>query len=86
MSKQFALRVMPWEEERSRGIKTVLRSATPGSVMLMIGPEGGFTSREAEDAFLADVLPVSLGPRMMRTENAGAVAIAMIMYELGDMC
>ncbi len=85
-SAAHALRIMPWEEERARGIKSVLRGSSARSAFVLIGPEGGFTRREADEAMGAGVLPVTLGPRMMRTENAGAVVLAMIMYELGDMC
>lgn len=85
-STGFELKLMPWEQEQSRGIKTVLRQSQASRVFLLIGPEGGFTEREASEALRKGILPVTLGPRMMRTENAGAIALAMIMYELGDMC
>lgn len=85
MSSAFDLRLMPWEEERSRSIRQVLRESSAESVFLLIGAEGGFNAREADEALRAGVLPVTLGPRMMRTENAGAVALAIILYEFGDM-
>lgn len=52
-------------------------------VALIIGPEGGLTKAEAES--LADVgAPlVSLGPRILRTENAGFVAASALLYRYG---
>ena len=52
-------------------------------VALVVGPEGGFTKAEAES--LADVgAPlVSLGPRILRTENAGFVAASALLYHYG---
>jgi len=81
------LAVMPWEEEHVRGIRTVLKSKTGGhqSVAVFIGPEGGFSQKEADFAQARGVVPVSLGPRIMRTETAGIVSVAIILYELGDL-
>jgi len=53
--------------------------------MLIVGPEGGFSDREAEQAVRAGALPVSLGRRVLRTETAAMVALACLMYEIGEM-
>lgn len=55
------------------------------SVALMIGPEGGFTPEEVEAACGGGATPINLGPRVLRTETAAAVASALVLYELGDM-
>jgi 16S rRNA (uracil1498-N3)-methyltransferase len=90
MAVDFDLALMPWEEESSRSIGEVLLGSMNGAepvrnVMLMIGPEGGFSAGEASAALSKGVVPVTLGPRMMRTENAGAVALALVLYQFGDM-
>jgi len=85
--KDGTLAVMPWEEETSVGMRQVLRN--PGGpvkeVAVFIGPEGGFSAREAGMARDRGVRLVSLGPRILRTETAGIAAAAIIMYELGDL-
>ena len=49
----------------------------------MIGPEGGFSSKEIEMlSKFQNVQVVTVGPRILRTETAGLAAIAMIVYEL----
>lgn len=85
MSREFDIKLMPWEQERCTSLKQSLAGPRPARVFLMIGPEGGFSEEEAAQALAAGVLPVTLGPRMMRTENAGAAALAIILYELGEM-
>ncbi len=81
------LGILPWEEEQSVGIKDVLKGSglTGKRAAVFIGPEGGFTPEEARLARSAGVLTVSLGPRIMRTETAGIVTAAIILYELGDL-
>jgi 16S rRNA (uracil1498-N3)-methyltransferase len=54
-------------------------------IHLFIGPEGGFSPAEAERARRAGIVPVSLGPRVLRTETAGMVALAAILYARGEL-
>lgn len=57
----------------------------PGSVALLIGPEGGLTEAEVEQAIAAGFQPLALGPRVMRTETAPVAAQAILHYLWGDM-
>jgi 16S rRNA (uracil1498-N3)-methyltransferase len=57
----------------------------PSSIALLIGPEGGLTETEVELAMAAGFQPVALGPRVLRTETAPAVAQAILQYQWGDM-
>lgn len=54
-------------------------------MFLVIGPEGGFSEREASTAEKAGFYSAGLGPRILRTETAGLAALSIIMYVLGDM-
>jgi len=53
-------------------------------VCLLIGPEGGFSDKEYDDAGVAGFAPVSLGPRILRTETAALTAIAVAQTLWGD--
>lgn len=64
-------------------ITQLTTSAT--KVSLLVGPEGGFTDEELQLAQQCDFLPLSLGPRILRTETAGMVAIAGIQIKWGDI-
>ncbi len=55
------------------------------SIMLIIGPEGGFTEKEVSEAEDAGCVPVSLGRRILRTETAALVGLSAILYEYGEI-
>ena len=52
---------------------------------ILIGPEGGFSESEYEDAAIAGFDAVSLGPRILRTETAAAAALAVMQANWGDL-
>ena len=80
------LALIPWEGERSRGLREALQGVPKSKeIGLFIGPEGGFTEEEIATAQERGVIPVSLGPRILRAETAGLVAASAILYELGDL-
>jgi 16S rRNA (uracil1498-N3)-methyltransferase len=82
------LLLVPWEEEYARTLKEVLLTAKGAGrkkIAVLIGPEGGLTSQEVEVARDQGGIPVSLGPRILRTETAGLMVISTILYELGDL-
>ncbi|MBN1484722.1 MAG: 16S rRNA (uracil(1498)-N(3))-methyltransferase [Chloroflexia bacterium] len=57
----------------------------PFNVSILIGPEGGFSPEEIRTAQDYDLIPVSLGPRILRAETAGLVATVLVLYQYGDM-
>lgn len=80
------LSLIPYEEERARGLREVLREGnSTGPVNLFIGPEGGFEEQEVEFARSQGITPVSLGPRLLRADTAGLVAATAVLYELGEL-
>ena len=58
--------------------------ANADNVLVLIGPEGGFSHAEAEAAKEAGAQLVSLGSRILRTETAALVVLAIIGYIFGD--
>lgn len=81
--------LMPWEEERALGLKTVLRQRLEkggvSSVAILIGPEGGFAPDEVDMARCHGAVAVGMGPRLLRTETASLVAASIVLYEAGDI-
>ncbi len=57
----------------------------PDGVVLLVGPEGGLAPDEKEAAVRAGFRPVSLGPRVLRTETAALVAISILQSRWGDL-
>ncbi|GGA20388.1 16S rRNA (uracil(1498)-N(3))-methyltransferase [Paenibacillus physcomitrellae] len=54
-------------------------------VLVVVGPEGGFTEEEVAEAEAAGAKSVGLGRRILRTETAGMAALTCILYETGEM-
>jgi 16S rRNA (uracil1498-N3)-methyltransferase len=70
-----------WEDASER-----LRAALPARaprVALVVGPEGGFSAEEADTLAAAGAAPVSLGPRIFRTEIAPLVAASAVLWHYG---
>lgn len=64
---------------------TPLKRAAPAArVVLLIGAEGGFAPAEYEAAETSGFEPVSLGPRILRTETAPVAALAVLQALWGD--
>lgn len=83
-----ALILLPWEAENSLGIKEIIKgekAKDKRQIALVIGPEGGFEDYEVELARQYGAIPLSLGPRILRTETAALAAITIVMYQLGDL-
>lgn len=82
------LNLIPHEGETKKGLKQVLKSfkaSIPKSIGIFIGPEGGWDKEEVEIAVKHGIIPVTLGPRILRTETASLAVLTMILYELGDL-
>jgi 16S rRNA (uracil1498-N3)-methyltransferase len=60
-------------------------SAPGGTVELLVGPEGGFDADELAASRAAGYRAVRLGPRVLRTETAGIVALAILQSRWGDL-
>lgn len=83
---QYDLVIIPYEKEKGQGFKNLLKSnGRFKKIAIVIGPEGGFDDQEILTAKKAGAVPVTLGPRILRTETAGFVALSILMYEIGDI-
>lgn len=71
-------------EQLSDPIET-LAKVVPGPLAVLIGPEGGFSPRERNRLVGKPyVVPLSLGPRIMRADTAAVAALALVGAVLGD--
>lgn len=52
---------------------------------VLVGPEGGFSEAEYDDAEVSGFEAVSLGPRVLRTETAAPAALAIMQSLWGDL-
>ncbi len=70
--------------ERAMALSKVVPKGAPKRVAVLVGPESGFSPVEVELATESGFLPVHLGRRILRAETAGPVAVALVMYRLGE--
>ncbi len=61
------------------------RAEPPASAALLIGPEGGLSADDLAAALASGFSPLSLGPRILRTETAPVVALSLLQYRFGDL-
>lgn len=79
-----------WEnsDEPLRGVLTrwkeagVLDAPSFGGVAIVIGPEGGLSDAEVGRLRQLGAECASMGPRILRAETAGVIAVALTLYEL----
>lgn len=77
--------LMPYELEKNNTLKEVIKGKNPNTVGIFIGPEGGFEDDEVQLALSKNVVTVTLGNRILRTETAGFVILSCIMYEFNQI-
>jgi 16S rRNA (uracil1498-N3)-methyltransferase len=77
-------RYVLWEGEQSQSLPTALATG-PRAVVLLVGPEGGFSEAEVACVGRAGFVAASLGPRILRAETAAIVAVALAQAAGGGL-
>ena len=75
-------------ENEPASLNTVISKAAPShprKILVIMGPEGGFSEQEITKAKMAGCLVAGLGPRILRAETATIAAITLVQYLFGDM-
>lgn len=67
------------------GSTTISQLPQPeGGISLLAGPEGGLNTQEEQDVLQLGWTPITLGPRILRTETAALAALAALQTLWGD--
>lgn len=83
-----------WLDERQEALRLMLHLATdhpfnskqrPKTAALLIGPEGGLSDADVTAALAAEFIPLTLDPRVLRTETAPLVALTLLQHHFGDL-
>lgn len=83
--KAFEARLFLYEAEEKTDLKSFLRGRKKErKIAVIIGPEGGFSLKEAEKLRTAAGTGLTLGRRILRAETAAVAAVAAVMYEYGE--
>jgi 16S rRNA (uracil1498-N3)-methyltransferase len=80
------LKILCWERETQQTLKQ-LHATEPSSqtLLLVIGPEGGFSLEEADMAHQHGFRFVQLGRRILRAETAAVTALSIAQFLWGDL-
>lgn len=81
------LKIVFYENESASLNSVILEAAPPHpqKILMIMGPEGGFSDREISKARTAGCLVAGLGPRILRAETAAIAAITLVQSFFGDM-
>ncbi len=76
------LKILLSVNEVSKNLKNVLHANNSyDTIIIVVGPEGGFTNLEEEKLISRGFVRTSLGARVLRSETASIVALSMMNYE-----
>jgi len=83
---QEGLKIILHQEATERTMRALYAGPSfPGSVFLLVGPEGGFPPEEVNLAERKEFISLSLGPRILRSETAALALISLCQFLWGDM-
>jgi 16S rRNA (uracil1498-N3)-methyltransferase len=82
-----ALRLILMERrETAMNLSAIALPASPqDSITLFIGPEGGWAREETAEAETRGLVPITLGPAILRAETAAVVAVGILQHRLGRL-
>lgn len=86
IADDFPLKIMFWENE-STCLETLAArmGKSAEKVLILLGPEGGFTEEEVQKAIDKGFTTISLGPRILKAETAAVAGFTLAQYFFGDM-
>jgi 16S rRNA (uracil1498-N3)-methyltransferase len=79
------LRFILWERDGIKLKEVLERSEERTKIFFVVGPEGGFSQDEVEEAKGGGFIAVTLGRRILRAETASLYFLSILQYERGDM-
>ena len=87
-SADFDTKILFWENEDSQFLSSLpeLQNVKAmDSTIILLGPEGGFSSSEVQQAKAKGFTTVSLGPQILRAETAALAAASIVQHLLGNL-
>ena len=80
----YDLKLIPTLAGERRLIKDAIAEARPNNIIVLVGPEGDFTSEEIELAQSEGFIPVSLGDTVLRVATAAVAVASYLKFALSD--
>lgn len=81
LATDYNLALLAYENEQTKTLHEALAAADhSSSILMVIGPEGGFSEAEVQEAMEFGFLPIALGKRILRTETAALYGLSCLSY------
>lgn len=78
--------ILTERRNRASSLSTITLPASPeASILVLTGPEGGWTEEEIAAAEGSGYVPITLGAKILRAETAAIAAIAILQHRLGEL-
>lgn len=83
-SSDYSLKIVLWEQEKNNSLADLPDLRNIDSLLVVIGPEGGFATKEIDNCLDASFLPVSMGSRILRAETAALSIMTILQFLAGN--
>ena len=80
-----SVRLLLWEREGESLKRMLKKREGKAEIFFIVGPEGGLSSEEVEEAKREGFIPINLGKRVLKSETAGICLLSILQYEFGDI-
>lgn len=84
LSEPSDVKLAFWEKASAK-LDTLKGKDAVSRIFILIGPEGGFSENEVDQAKQKGFISCSLGPRILRAETASIASCTLIQHIFGDM-
>lgn len=81
----YALKIVLWEQEKKQNLQDLPSIPSLESVLILIGPEGGFAHEEIKKCHDAGFTSIGLGSLILRAETASISAMAILQFLAGNL-
>ena len=79
-------KILLYEKERNVSIKNIMNTIMfPSDILIMVGPEGGFTIKEVSKAKRSGFLTTGIGNLILRAETVPILILSILQYEAGNL-
>lgn len=85
LTENVTVRLVPWEVQGIPLGDALATAPAAGGCAVLVGPEGGLEESEVALAKDYGFVPVSLGPRILRTETVAPALLAVLSFARGDL-
>lgn len=83
--KNYSSTLLAWEGEEKSSLHPLFPKINPEKILLMVGPEGGWTGEEVAEAKRCGAQTIGLGRQILRSETAAISLVTLCQYELGNL-